>query len=271
MVALAAIATVAAAVWLVSREDTPAKLACDVPIQVGSETPAPATAAPGGGGVRVVEKGFTQVGPGGNGVSLGAVLENTSGMVAYRTRIALRAFDAQRQPATWRDSPQLIQEVPIIIPGQRIGAGSFAYVADRPGGKATVASMEIELQTTRWLPPGMMGSGFTGASGAFERIHRFDPAATEPAYIDYTVTVSSCRALTPRSVAAVYRNAKGVVIGGTLEAPASRGQGLCEPGRHSQGISADGLPPTVDPPRTEFYPYCDISARPVVTTDPPWN
>jgi hypothetical protein len=261
------VAAAGLAILLTSQEKLPPQ-ACNLPKSLGTANAGTAASAPDGGGIRVAEKGFTQLKQQPPGVSAGAMLENTSAMVAYRTRVVLRILDSAGRPATTSESPQLLQEIPIILPGQRIGVGSHAYLA---GGTDKIASFEVELQAAQWFSRETI-AGYTGASGTFKQIHRFDPVDTEPAYIDYTATVSSCRALSPRMVAAVYRDASGAVIGGTLEASAQRGNFLCEPGSNGDWIGAVGLPPSVQPDRTQFFPYCDVAQRPIpAASGGPWN
>ncbi len=229
---------------------------CNVPTAVSPQ-------ASDGGTVRVVEQGFTQVGQDRGGVSLGAMLENTSKLVAYRTRITFHILDGAGHDAAASHQTQLIQEIPIILPRQRVGAGTFAYVADAPQfAKATVATFTLEVSGTQWLP-----------SGAGIPAYHATYAGGEPGVIRYTIANPSCRALESRGVAAVLRDSKGTIVGGALGVVASPQRTPCSPGTYPESMASQGdVPSTADSARTEVFPYCDLSAKPQsLASDAPFN
>ncbi|HEY7226468.1 MAG TPA: hypothetical protein VH561_23080 [Micromonosporaceae bacterium] len=73
------------------RRESPREPTCAQPRAVGDGAPAQASAARSGRGLMVAEQGFTQVPgtgmPNEQFISVGAVIDNLSAMVAYRTRI----------------------------------------------------------------------------------------------------------------------------------------------------------------------------------------
>src|SRR5262249_45267829 len=130
---------------------------CAVPTALPANPDAPAARAPGGGGLSVVETGFTQTLDGhGKAVSIGATVANSSSMIAYRTRVRLHVLDARAASAVATYSGEaLYQVIPVILPGQRIGAAAFTDLLTNPitGVATTVASVQVELDTTQWWSP----------------------------------------------------------------------------------------------------------------------
>jgi hypothetical protein len=235
----------------------PSSASCDVPTSPPSGISAPATQAPGGGGLRVIEKGFSQVGTKGLTVSLGALLENTSTQVAYRSRITFRVFDAQHASAVPPDHDKyVIQEIPVVLPGQRIGVGAWSYVRDDPSGRpARVSGFEVDLGTAQWMPRDK--GAFAQISTRHQRTER-SPVEQETGTIHYSVESAYCRALAPRGVAAVFRNSAGTVIGGSFEWALIPPR--CLPGTSAESVGTfRSIPPDIDDSRTESYPYCDVA------------
>ena len=105
-----------------------------------------------------------------------AVLENTSTLAAYRI------------PVT---SGTRTVEVPVLIPGQRIGVA-----LDRPA-----------LGSVVWLAPEALG-GFTPVT-----------ATVVPGGVRYRS--ANCRALTSRGAAVLFRDTSGRITGGEQLPPAS--------------------------------------------------
>lgn len=98
---------------------------CDIPDRAPASTLASAP-----GGIEVVEQGFSQS-PSGL-VSLGAILENTSTEVARRIPVRFRLFDAAHHELPELTTGELSVEIPLLLPGQRIGAGTGAYRREIP-------------------------------------------------------------------------------------------------------------------------------------------
>ncbi|MDQ3577852.1 MAG: hypothetical protein M3443_09685 [Actinomycetota bacterium] len=277
------VALVGAGIYLVGGRFSwwPQAARCAIPETVAGEQGTSST-APNGGGIRVVEQGFSPMAADGS-VSLGAIVENTSASAAYRTRVTFTFFDAMRRPlAESAPGGGLVIEIPIILPGGRIGVGDSAYPGKADDGTtATVVSFEVELGATTWVPGDALGADFTPVTATHLRTDR--PISTVPSTVDvqYRETSTNCRSLESRSAAVVYRDARGSIVGGALGVPG----GLIV-FRDDRGVTVGGhqqLPPSpschqgeretwVDPPRpapsavddsrTEVYPYCDLTLSP---------
>jgi hypothetical protein len=243
---------------------------CDIPDRV-SGISASAVSAPGGGGVRVVEQGFTQ--DPNSTVSLGAVLENSGSSVAYRTQVEFRLFDASHSELPEAGPVKLTVEIPIILPGQRIGAGAGTYRAD-----VRVASVEIVVGATTWVPRDAVGHSFSPVGATYLRTTRFNPRSPISVDVRYQETSANCRSLANRGTAVVFRDPTGKVVGGEVGSPDTpimfrdeQGNDLggekqrppspsCSQGeRETWIVPPRGEPVTADDARTAIYPYCDLS------------
>src|SRR5687768_11907640 len=84
---LVVVGTATSAVVLTRNSADPTPDACATGPTTQSGVSGTAAEAPDGGSVRVVDAAFTQMSPASPTVSLGAVLEDTSGQVAYQVAI----------------------------------------------------------------------------------------------------------------------------------------------------------------------------------------
>lgn len=215
--------------------------------------------APGGGGLRVVDSGFTQISASSETVSLGAVLENTSGQVAYRTRIAFRVFDQRKRPVTVSDASRFSRvEIPVILPGQRIVTGNRVYVNETAAGlPLRVTGFEIDLGITRWLPADAVTRLFAQVSVEGQRTERSDTVRTGGG-VTYTLRSGYCYSVPLRGVAMVFRNNAGTILGGDFDHNTVGEQ--CQPGASRGSAGADqSMPEGIDLTKTEVSAYCDIS------------
>jgi hypothetical protein len=239
---------------------------CDIPKSVTGEA---TSAAPG---IQVVDQGSTldTDGP----ISVGAVLANTSDKVAYRTRITVKLFDAAHNPIpdTVTVGSPFVINIPIILPGQRIGAGTSTYQ-----GSPKAASASVEIGTTTWLPREAVGKSLTPVTGTYLRTLRFNPRIPTLVDIHYTDASKNCRSLSSDNTAAIFRNTQGKIVGGavsTADFPIvfrdEQGKDVgsetrrppspsCSPGDRETWMAPNpGTPTTADDTRTEIYPYCDL-------------
>jgi hypothetical protein len=241
--------------------------ACDIPDSVSGPEGA---AAPDGGSLRVVEQGFTQDVDG--AVNMGALLENTSGEIAYRTLVTFRLFDPAHTELPESVGAPLRVEIPIVLPGQRIGTGSATYRSN-----VRVASFEISLDQTTWVPRRSLGRSFAPVTGAYLRTARFQPRIPTSVDIHYKEASANCRGLDSRTTAVVFRDGTGKIVGGNVASPdmpivfrdelgndlggdrqrpptpsCSRGE------RETWIVPSAGQPATADDAHTEIYPYCDL-------------
>jgi hypothetical protein len=224
-----------------------------------------------GGGIRVVEQGFT-VSTRDGSASLGAVLANTGHQVAYRTRIVLRLLDARHRSVA--GTSPIVQDIPIMLPGQRVGLGGTAPLAV----DTTAASFQLELGTARWVPRDALGSDFSPVIATAPRTIRPDPTLPTTVDVHYTEVSTNCQPLIDGGAAVVYRDASGAIVGGDLGQPGGltifrdrRGvvvggeQRLpsgdpCDPGtRDMWVIPLTPAPSRAAVSRTTVYPYCDVS------------
>ncbi|GIF23169.1 hypothetical protein BJ973_000475 [Actinoplanes tereljensis] len=233
-----ALAALGAFAWVHARfTDTPA--ACAVPAAAPDKPRGPAA-----GGLKVVEQGFTNLN---SGASFGAIVENTSTSVAYRTRVTF-GFSNNGKPIEDIPSPLNTQEIPILRPGQRIGVGDTRVLA----APHSATAVEVRLGETTWLTPDEAGRGVLPVTTTDVRTEH--PNADYSGYlkISYTTASPTCRPLAWRGVATVLRNQSGTIVGGVLDGSANG----CATGPH---VTSPGrLLPAADDTRTEVYPYCDL-------------
>jgi hypothetical protein len=254
-VGLVAVAATVAAVLHGSWSSSRATATCDVPSTPPVGVTTPADRAPDGGGIRVVEKGFTQISGSAYTVSIGAVLENTSGQYAYRTRVTVSFLDSQRRSAS--DSGSHVFEIPVVRPGQRIALGDWTYILDNPAGRpVTVASIDFEVGATSWLPADEGRRTFAEVTSTSSRLER-STVARNTATVHYSATSAYCRDVSLRGMAIVFRDSAGRIVGGSFDPNPINHQ--CPPGI-SQGIAdADrSTPVDIDEGKTQIDLYCDI-------------
>lgn len=256
------------AVVVLGRGSPPVAKTCDIPGSV-PEQPVPAESAPGGGGIEVAEQGFTQAFE----VRMGAVLRNTSDRIAYRTKVsfALGGYKEGGAPGGPPEGSVMTTEIPVMLPGQRVGVGRAIIVTGR------VTAIAVNRHTTTWLPAGALGGGYVPASAGYTATIRH-PGPRPNDAIRYAEDSASCRALVNRGTTVLFRDAGGKIVGGDLGFPDGRGNQVdgeqpssspsCSPGRRDTWIAPpSGAPPlgppsTVDDRRTELYSYCDLDAPP---------
>jgi hypothetical protein len=198
--------------------------------------------------LRVVERGTSPTGP---TVSIGVVIENPGPHVAYRTVVTFRPLDAGGRDATAPGSGELLRQViPVILPGQRVGAGAWTYV-----GEGAVASVDVELTGTQWWPAANDRYGFATVTADVDRVDRSSVESTT-ATVHYDADSGYCAPTSPRGVATVFRDAGGSVVGGSFSV--DRDPARCRPGRHGETAEVfRSMPDRADPARTSAHPYCD--------------
>jgi hypothetical protein len=238
---------------------------CDIPDRAPASTPASAP-----GGIKVVEQGFSQ-GPSGL-VSLGAIVENTGSEVARRIPVRFRLFDAAHHELPELTTSELSVEIPLLLPGQRIGAGTGAYRRKNP-----VAGAETVVGSNTWLPRAAVGS-LAPVGASYLSTSRYYP--DNPIYVDvhYREVSTNCRNLNSHDTTVIFRDRAGRIVGGD-NGPAgnpltfrdTHGNDIvverqppvspsCSPGeRETWVIPYVGAPATADDARTEVYPYCDLA------------
>jgi hypothetical protein len=231
---------------------------CAVPTALPAHPDAPAASAPGGGGLSVVETGFTQSLAGrGKAVSIGATVANSSSMIAYRTRVRFHVLDSRAASAVATYSGEaLYQVIPVIMPGQRIGAAAFTDLLTNPitGVATTVASVRVELDTTQWWSPTEAGPALAAVPAKHVSTQR-STVQTDSGVVKFSATSPYCRSVSDRGVATVFRNQTGAIVGGNFFWTASH---ECSAGAYAQSVTTMApIPSNVDDALTQDYPYCD--------------
>ncbi len=223
-------------------EKTPA--ACSTPpTLIASAQPA----GVGAGALRVAESGYTQLGPNKTVVSIGAILENTGEQVAYRARVTFKATAAGGVSAVPAGSGELLsQEIPVILPRQKIPVGAWTYV------EGQVTAVNVEVTSAMWVA---RDASFAEITTGFQALAR---TATDPetASVTYKMISGYCRELTPRGVAMVFRDGGGKIVGGSFELGAEK----CPPGESTQRSTAQrSAPAGINDASTQVHPYCDFA------------
>ncbi len=239
---------------------------CPIPTSPPAGAAAPAGQAPGGGGVEVVDHGFTQLFnektgglSTGASVSLGALLRNTSGQVAYRTQVTLRIKDAAGRDAAHPWSVRnLILEIPVIHPGEQVAVGDRAGVRDdidQFHAYDKVTKFDVELGSATWMPA-ESAAMFPSITTTFRSLEQKNSVST----VRYTAATTACRATVFRGMAAVFLNKSGHVTGGLLGTQPELEQ--CGTTGH-EGSFSDIVPAPegIDEGKTVVSEYCDV-ARP---------
>lgn len=239
-------------------EKDSAPSACAVPTAAPAGTEAPAGQAPGGGGLEVVDRGFTEID---GEVSLGALVRNASSQIAYRTTVTLRLADSQgRDPVHETSRRQLVLEIPVVRPGEQVAVASRAglrFDLKPSGAAADVAAFDVVLDSTRWLAANN-STAFPAFTTTLQRTER-NELEEGSGRLWYSVATTSCRSLPARGAYAVFFDPAGTVVGGAIEP--SGGREMCEtPAYDKILVASKSLPPGIDEARTLVSVYCDLAA-----------
>lgn len=224
--------------------------------------------APGAGGVKVVEEGFSQnPDPRGLAVSIGAMVQNASDLVAYGTTATFRLLDAKGadigdpEDGLWR-----VVRIPVIMPGDRVPVGTNLGVDVRReialGFVPRVASVEITLKVAQWWAPDNSVIKFSAV--------RTTGVVLDPPPITVTFSTVSpyCDSLAGRGAAVVYRDRTGRIFGGGTQPVVTDiyGPSFCPAGTFEKwrigtlvvGANKDWLPSAAS---VDAAAYCDFVRR----------
>jgi hypothetical protein len=237
--------------------------------------PATGPAAEDSSGVQVIEQGFSRVGPFGSAkASMGVVLRNVTGRVAYRTLVTLDAVDSAGRTVI-DEIHQLYrtQVVPMILPGASVAVGSAGALNDltqRQGNQA--ASISVTIQVSQWLEPGDGNAGLgritaTVVAGSGKR------DAKGQGEVTYDVDSTNCVQMAPRGVSLVFRDRSGTIVGGSLDSPPPLD--TCKPGLttgRTSSLTQSDIPETADLDHTTVAVYCDFDhPRATLNSGAPYN
>ncbi|MEV0840208.1 hypothetical protein AB0I55_11710 [Actinocatenispora sera] len=225
---------------------------------------APLTTPPDHGTVKIDETGFENIRDvaGEPQVTWGAIIENTSGKATAAVELRITYLDRAGKKLKVEDFYERAA-VPAVLPGRRTGVGGVTYLDD-----PAVAAVRIRVGTTRWwvepgTPPTLAAGRIRtdwrdkgeqvpywggGKIGAF----RNDRGTL---YVTFRVDSSYRTVLSRAGVTAVFRNAKGHIVGGSTMTDLGLDVVL-PPGWSDQSLRVKyGPPEDVDEARTEIYVY----------------
>ncbi|BCJ44416.1 hypothetical protein Aiant_50730 [Actinoplanes ianthinogenes] len=213
-------------------------------------------ASPRWRGLEVTDHGFSQF-DGRSNVSLGAVVRNTSGRIAYRTEVSLRVVDAQGRDAVHPSHARwLIQQIPVIRPGEQVALGATVATREVVGGAADkVSSFDVAFGSVTWLPADTAAS-FPPFAATVHDIERSKEERLTGS-VRYSVTSTACRPMTPRGTAAVFFDSSGAVVGGLLDAVHEPSQ--CGTAGYDARTLDSDIPLRADQAKTLVSEYCDLS------------
>lgn len=253
---VAVTATVIGVAVLPGRNTPSGQGSCDAAGAKRTGVTSPVAPPPENHGLRVVEKGFTQLAAPAESVSLGTVLANDSTIVAYRTRIRFSVFDRQHHSATLAEGQVLYLEIPVILPGQRTGVGTAAFLREDGAGRpVTVAGFDVEISATQWWPRHNDVLDFRPISTHHMSTKRRSDQPPS-GILKFSVDSSLCHASVIRGVSTLFRDHHGALVGGGFVIDG--GGHLCQPGKGAGGAGYfDSIPPGIDDSRTQTFIYCD--------------
>lgn len=220
-----------------------------------TERPPPFPDAEDGGDVRLVDSGFTVV-PNPRAarddrepthdVSVGAVVENTSGQVAADVTVRLRPIDGRGQPVTiGGPTPEAFEaHIGAVFPGRRAGVGHTFPVNDEWQGQLDaerdVADVAIEVSVAEWWPPGHHDLELAPMEASDARISWTPPDDVYPGVVTATIDSASDEPV-EFTVDTIVRDAAGDIIGGWgSEATTGREAIVAPPGRSRAAIDLSG-------------------------------
>jgi hypothetical protein len=228
--------------------------------------PSPAASTGDSAGLKITEQGYTRMPSGSTMVSMGAVIENSTDRVAYRTRVTFDVHNAAGTSVVWeKHRIWLVQEVPIILPGAKVAVGDAVALTDEARTDPnSVARISIAPAVTQWLAAGDGNNGFAPVTG------KPAPSSTRDddgsGFVRYNAESANCAPLLSRGTSLVFRDASGKIVGGNIDA--NRAPNACKPGATDYAESASGglraIPASADLARTDVTVYCDFE-RPLRT------
>ena len=240
---------------------SPSATTCAVPTVAPAGTQAPATAAPGGGGLEVVDHGFTQLGRHDQWVSVGALIRNTSSHIAYQTKVTLRVTDAQGHTAIDPlNAAQFILAIPVIRPGEEVPigmSGGVLWDTNVSVDPDRVTAFDVVLGSTEWLPARDAAS-FPAFTTTYQRIER-DTGDPESGAVWFSVASPTCRPMVSRGVVAVFYNQAGTVVGGTFDSDNT--SPYCASAQYTGWLATlPAIPQNIDEAKTQVASYCDLAS-----------
>jgi len=258
--AVVIVVAAAVAVFLVRGGD-------DEPAAGGCRLVTPPSGAPIGpsSGVMVVEQGYTRIPSSGTVVSMGAVLQNTTDKVAYRTRVKFDVLNAAGTSVVWQKHHTfMVQEIPVILPGAKVAVGDALALTEsaRPDPGA-VARVSITATVSRWLNAGDGNKGL-GAVTTKLVADKGQRDADGSGSVSFNTNNANCAQMVGRGTSMIFRDPAGKIVGGSLSTEPALS--ACKPGSTTSpdlAISTlRSIPETADLNKTEVTAYCDFNRPP---------
>ncbi|MFV2097357.1 hypothetical protein ACFHW1_18035 [Micromonospora sp. LOL_014] len=235
---------------------------------------ATATAALAGNGLDVVESGFTQLGSSSAPitrnamVSIGAIVANTSTHTAHRALVTFDVLDSAGESAVLTTILDQPREIPVILPGERVGVGGQFWIRSEDGQRVEVARVNATVSGATWTATATadtpdatrdaaLDAAATTAGGITTRHLETRRHGTDQidATVTYEVHSPYCRKWISVGTSAVFRDDAGTVVGGGFDPTVS--PYACLPGQHpGSTLLPSSLPPTAADTRTEVYKHC---------------
>jgi hypothetical protein len=227
--------------------------------------------------IKVVEKGFTQLGETSDAprvVMLGAVLENTSSLVAYRLPVTFQIVDAAGRPIETEDpfsseNLPVRAEIPVLMPGQRIGVagGGTPSYDEITHERATAAGFNLILGEAQWWPAEGQDPAFATVTTHINLLDENSSFMPDSFGLDFSIYSPYCEPLIRRGVVVLYRDSGGKLLGGSLvvifrSGPPSLPNDWCETGFFNLYSISGDLPMGTDLSRAEVFVYCDFEDPP---------
>ena len=226
----------------------------------------PPSGAPVGrsAGLTLVEQGHTRIPSTETVVSMGAVLQNTTDKVAYRTRVKFDVQDAAGTTVVWENQQNfMVQEIPVILPGAKVAVGdALALTQSARQDPGAVAKVSITPTVSQWLGAGDGNNGL-GTVTTKVAAGKGQRDADGSGSVVFTANSANCAPMASRGTSMIFRDAGGKLVGGSLSTkPAS---GACQPGASGEdnaGSTLRSIPATADLDKTEVTAYCDFNRPP---------
>jgi hypothetical protein len=215
-------------------------------------------------GIRIVEQGFSQSGP---MASMGVLLRNDTGKVAYRTLVTFDALDPSGRTVISESHQRFrTQVVPTILPGKTVAVGNANLLDDATRrGVSEFRSISVKVQVDQWINPGsgdnglgevsatvVVGSGSRESSGIGSLRFDLESANCE------TTAQGTPTGMVSRGVSLVFRDKSGAVVGGSLD---NSPRDTCRPGKKSGErveLTNPSIPQPTDLDETLVTVYCDF-------------
>ncbi|GAA2329132.1 hypothetical protein [Dactylosporangium salmoneum] len=184
--------------------------------------------------------------------SMGASVRNRGSRAAYHTAVRFRLVGAAGA-VVWEGKPH---ELSVIRAGQLVSVGEvadlyYSYEAVK------VVGVELRFETTHWVEDDPENRLIQMTYDSDFRTYERDSNA---AYVSYgTVAPYGCRGLSMRSIAYTYRDARGIIVGGSTEAM-PRQLDTCNGMHLGTAVWIGPLPDGVDLGQSRRTTYCDIAA-----------